>query len=308
MNQETIVIGIDHGWANMKTESTVFNSGIKEITTEPALFDDVLEYEGRYFKVGGNRLEVKPDKVQDDNYYLLTLAAIAKELKHRGITKANILLAVGLPLTRFGEEKDDFIRYLGRQREVIFRYGKVRYQIVIEKISVYPQCYAAVIDRMRFFDRKVLVVDIGSWTVDIMPIHDHKPDESICVTKPAGIITCIQQINKECVRQIGAEVDEYDIQKVITSGGEHLPDKYRDIIEKEFRGYCRKIYGYIGELGYNMELTPIVFVGGGAKVMKDFGELSQANITYIEDIKANAKGYEILGENYLRTVLKRQIG
>ena len=67
-------------------------------------------------------------------------------------------------------------------------------------------CYAAVSDKLRFFDNKVLVVDIGSWTVDIMPIINSNPDESICVTKPAGIITCIQQINKECVRQLNAEV------------------------------------------------------------------------------------------------------
>lgn len=40
------VIAIDHGWANMKTVSHIFVSGIKEINTEPALFDNVLEYEG----------------------------------------------------------------------------------------------------------------------------------------------------------------------------------------------------------------------------------------------------------------------
>ena len=39
-----------------------------------------------------------------------------------------------------------------------------------------------------------------------MPIINSNPDESICGTKPAGIITCIQQINKECVRQLNAEV------------------------------------------------------------------------------------------------------
>lgn len=53
-----------------------------------------------------------------------------------------------------------------------------------------------------------------------MPIINHLPDESVCVTQPHGIITCIQQINKECVRQLNAEVDEYDIQKVMVNGGD----------------------------------------------------------------------------------------
>lgn len=43
MNNKIEVIGIDHGWSNMKTSSQVFTTGVKEITTEPALFDGVLE-------------------------------------------------------------------------------------------------------------------------------------------------------------------------------------------------------------------------------------------------------------------------
>ena len=52
MDKSTIVIGIDHGWANMKTVSHLFTSGI---TTEPALYEDVLEWEGKFYKIGGKR-------------------------------------------------------------------------------------------------------------------------------------------------------------------------------------------------------------------------------------------------------------
>ena len=44
INPNTKVVPIDHGWANMKTEQDVFTSGVSEITTEPALFNDVLEF------------------------------------------------------------------------------------------------------------------------------------------------------------------------------------------------------------------------------------------------------------------------
>ena len=128
------------------------------------------------------------------------------------------------------------------------------------------------------------------------------------MTQPHGIITCIQQINKECVRQLSAEVDEYDIQKVMVSGGEGLPEKYREIIVKKIRGYCQQIYHNIRELGYNMDLTQIIFVDGGAGVMKRFGGLEQKNIQYLEDVKANAKGYEMLGNAYLAQAQKRKIG
>lgn len=34
---DTVVVLIDHGWANMKTEDDVFTSGVSEITTETVL-------------------------------------------------------------------------------------------------------------------------------------------------------------------------------------------------------------------------------------------------------------------------------
>ena len=98
MNNKIEVIGIDHGWSNIKTSSQVFVTGVKEITTEPALFNGVLEYKGRYYKVGGNRQEVKSTKTEDDTFYFLTLAAVAKELRRRGLCEAKVFLAVGLLL------------------------------------------------------------------------------------------------------------------------------------------------------------------------------------------------------------------
>ena len=94
MNNKLEVIGIDHGWSMMKTISQVFVTGVKEITTTPALFGDVLEYEGKFYKVGTVRQEVKDTKVEDDSFYLLTLATVAKELKRRGLEEAKVFLAL----------------------------------------------------------------------------------------------------------------------------------------------------------------------------------------------------------------------
>ena len=53
MEKHIEVIGIDHGWSNMKTATQIFTTGVKEITTEPAFYDDVVELDGKYYKVGG---------------------------------------------------------------------------------------------------------------------------------------------------------------------------------------------------------------------------------------------------------------
>jgi len=135
MNNKLEVIGIDHGWSMMKTISQVFVTGVKEITTTQALFGDVLEYEGKFYKVGTVRQEVKDTKVEDDSFYLLTL-------------------------TRFGAEKNDFIKYLTKNKRVSFKYENEPYYIEMDDVAVFPQCYAAVVDKIPTMAKKTLIVDI----------------------------------------------------------------------------------------------------------------------------------------------------
>lgn len=90
----------------MKTVHEIFTSGVKEITAEPALFSNVLEYKGKYFKIGVSWLEVKKNKV----------------------------------------------------------------------------------------------ADVGSWTVDIMPVVNHELDGPSCVTQPHGIIQALADFAKHTLK------------------------------------------------------------------------------------------------------------
>jgi len=289
------IIGIDHGWSNIKSISEIFSTAVKEITTEPGFYEDVLEFEGKYYSIGGNRLEVQGTKVENDNFYFLTLAGMAKELKRRKKRTATVFLAVGLPLTRFGAEKQAFIEYLSRKKEISFRYDQVEYHIRLAKVAVFPQCYAAVADKIATFPRRVLIVDIGSWTIDIMPVIDKKPDASLCVTIPKGLITCMRSINDQSIRQLNGEIDELEIQAMILREKSDIPSEYKTIIETGLKEFANKVFYSIGEYGYNLKTTPIVFVGGGAAVMKNYGNINQPNVSYNLDVRANAKGYEHLG-------------
>ena len=74
------IIGIDHGYGNMKTANCCFPTGITAYDHEPLFTADMLVYGGRYYLIGEGHKEFAPDKVKDEDYYVLTLAAIAKEL------------------------------------------------------------------------------------------------------------------------------------------------------------------------------------------------------------------------------------
>lgn len=172
-----------------------------------------------------------------------------------------------------------------KNKEVSFKFEKKEYRVTIEKVAVYPQGYGAIVKQMPEFSQKELVVDIGSWTVDLLPIVNHSPDESMCVTTPDGIITCMRRINEQCVRQLNGEVDEYMIQEVMMTGTAKIDDAYLEIIKKEIEDYVQRIIRMIGEQGYNLKTIPITFVGGGAGIVKRFGNINQKNISYLEEIR-----------------------
>ncbi len=307
MSNNLEVIGIDHGWSMIKTVSKVFITGVNEIKTEPALFDDVLELDGRYYKIGTKRQEVKERKTTDESFLLLTYAAVAKELKRRGKTTADVFLAVGLPLTRFGSEKADFIKYLTAKREVTFYYEKICYKIRIVNASVFPQCYAAVANKIPDFKKKTLIVDIGSWTIDIMPVVNKSPDESNSITLPRGLITCMRAINDKSVRLFGEEIDESELQNIMRNGADYAKDEvYYQVAKDEIEAFVERVYNSIREYGYSLNSTPIVFVGGGSVVMRNFGKCAGKNISYLCDIKANARGYEELANIGLRSMRRKQ--
>lgn len=300
MSDNIEVIGIDHGWMMMKTATQVFKASAEEISTEPAFFDNILEYNGKYYEIGCKRVVVKENKTDNDNYYLLTLASIAKELKRRGKSKAKVFIAAGLPLSRFGDEKDSFLEYLKANKNVIFKYNTEPFEIEIVNVAIFPQCYAAVIDQIATYKQKVIVVDVGSWTVDIMPIENKKPINEKCVSKPIGLITCMRDVNSECYRKLGEEVDESIIQSVMRGENPSIADEYVDVIKTQIANYVESVYHSLREYGVNLKTTKVVFVGGGASVMRNFSNITDKNISYILDIKSNAKGFESMGNLVLK--------
>lgn len=288
------VIGIDHGWSYIKTVSGQFITGVKEMSTEPALKSGLLEYEGRYYKIGSKRLDVT-EKVANENFWLLTLAGIATELKKRGKTRANILLSAGVPLATFGKDKKPFQEYLSRQGEIRFTYEGTTYIITIGKVMITPQCYAAVVEQLGRLPKNPIVVDIGSWTVDILPIVNGVPDEAQAVTIPNGLITCMRNINGELVRKLGKELSELELTEVMMGETSGLSDRYLEVVEAGLAAYTESVEGSLVEHSFNLDTRNIIYVGGGARVMKQYGTVKGRNITYIEDVKANAKGFEYLG-------------
>ena len=133
------IIGIDNGYGNIKTANCCFPAGLTAHDAEPVFKDDLLVYDGRYYLIGTGHKEFKADKTGDDDYYILTLAAIARELNVYGLTDATVYLAVGLPLTWVSRQRADFKAYLMRNRELAFTFRGKAYRVEIAGVDVFPR-------------------------------------------------------------------------------------------------------------------------------------------------------------------------
>ena len=297
--QGVLLVGIDHGFQTMKTNHFIYENGVTALGGEATLTTNTMLVEGSYFKVGEGRLPMKDTKTEDNDYFLLTLAGIAKEMEYYDLYATDVILAAGLPFTRFGQEKEAFTKYLKRNRRIDFNYCGRNYEARIVDVYLYPQCYAAVADRLTNMSPEQLIVDIGSKTIDIIHTSKYVPVEKDCVTIPEALIQCMAAIKNVVYRKTNHKLSEQQIQQVMMTGTGDFPEKLVVIVQEELRLFAKGIEAKLKELGFEPELTPIVYLGGGASVMRMFGSMKGPNICYLEDVRANAIGYEYIASRKL---------
>ena len=155
------IIGVDHGYGNIKTANCCFPTGVERSETEPTFKRDLLIYQGHYYQIGVGHKEYVAEKVMDEDYYILTLAAIARELSREQITQANVFLAAGLPLSWVAKQRKAFQAYLLQNREVAFSFRRKNYHIRIVGAAVYPQGFAAIAPIVNHFTGSNMLCDIS---------------------------------------------------------------------------------------------------------------------------------------------------
>lgn len=244
-------------------------------------------------------MTVNEDKTENDNYFILTLAVIAKELKTRGIEKfAKVVLGVGVPFKRFGEEQQNLVDYLTRSGLIAFEFEGQELTIVIQKVICYPQCFAAIADRISNMEGRYVVADIGSWTKDIVCIDNKRINVEQSVTISHSIITLFQGMNSAIYAKTGKRIPEDILQDFILGKEVILPFDVKEIIEQQLMEFAHKTEGQLNEYGFDIDYSNIIYVGGGATIMRRFAP-DRANVSYLEDVRLNARGYELLAKSQL---------
>ena len=292
----TKIIGIDHGYGNMKTANCCFKSGIIAYDSEPLFTADMLVYENKYYLIGEGHKEFAPDKIKDEDYYILTLAAIAKELKAEGITEADVHIAAGLPLTWTSGQKNTFAAYLTKNEEVNFTYRKENYKIRIVGASIYPQGYAAIAPFATKLTDINLIADIGNGTMNVLYMINGKPQSGKMFTEKFGTYQCTLAVREAFMQKTQREINDYIIEEVLRTGTAEISAADLKIIKAVATEYVRDIFRRLREHGYDESTMKLYITGGGSCLVKNFYKFNSDCTVFVEDICAAAKGYEYLAE------------
>ena len=303
MMYHKLVIPVDHGNQNMKTENTVFTSGLLESDCKPMLGDYVF-YKNRYYSLTDQRIPYMRNKTEDERFFILTLFAIAMEAERMGaISESNVLqvsLPVGLPPKHYGalyQKFQDYFRSRGTQH---FTYKGRNYEVQIEDVVAFPQDYAAamtIYPKLKEYNR-VVTADLGGFTFDYLLLRNGNPDLSVCDSLEKGII----RLHNNIISRINSEYDVLleasDIDCIIKNENTDYEEAVIRTVREMTKTYVDDLLGDLRERGIDLKSVCIVFIGGGSLLLREYivnsGKIGK--YIFMEDVCANAKGYKMLYE------------
>lgn len=296
-----MLIAIDHGNKLIKVPNhEPFTSGLEE-SDVPPFAGETLKYQGKYYTRSEKRIPYHRDKTEDERFFILSLFAIAYEIEAAGGYSQNVMriqLAVGLPPAHFGAQNKAFTEYFTGRGVVQFEYQKRSYSIYIEKTMCFPQSYAAAVTILKSLrDKpKALIVDQGGMTTDFLLLKDGVGDLSVCDSLEHGVITLYNKIKSKVSAELDILMEESEIDAVLMGRTDHVSAKVAEVVEQQAQAFVNDLFSTLRERGLELKSGTVVFVGGGAVLLRRQIEASGKVGTpmFVEDIQANAKGYEML--------------
>ena len=296
-----MLIAIDHGNKQIKTiNCEPFTSGLLESDTQP-FGKDVLMYKGKYYQVTDQRIPYRKDKTEDERFFILTLFAIAREIEEQGFFHPGVMrvqLAVGLPPAYYGTHYQSFIRYFLDRGTVNFSYRGKTYAILIDNVGCYPQSYAAALTMFQTLSTipKAVVLDIGGMTADYLQIKYGEGDLSVCDSLENGVIRLYNRIESKVRAEQDILLTEREIDAILLGTEVQVPFGVATVVDRLAQEFIADLLSALRERQLELKSGPVIFVGGGSillrKQIQKSGKVS--NPLFVEDIRANARGYEVL--------------
>jgi len=296
-----MLISVDHGNKQIKTSCHTFTSGLYESSSRPAFGDDILYYKGKYYALSEERIPYMRDKTSNEQFFILTLYGIAKEIDTAGKYEDDLIevkLNVGLPPSHYSGLYEKYESYFRKPDIIDFEYRNRPYSIYISEVNAYPQAYAAAMTVFSLIrdQPKTLVLDIGGFTADYLMLKHGQPDLSVCDSLENGVIILYNSIRSKVNADFDILLDESDIDSILMHEAHGFPSDIVAMVNRMAENFVDQLFGRLRERMIDLRVGKTIFIGGGSILLRQYIESSRklAGAIIIEDIAANAKGYDIL--------------
>ena len=308
-----MIIGVDLGNKNTKTKRDVFVSGVKLSGVKPPLASDVIQMDNRYFSLSDERINYTREKIEDENFLVLLLMAICREIKHQGLKKNtfDIELALGLPPDHYGSQAKALINYYKEIEEISFEYNDKLMTFRFKEVACFVQGHAAMMANQKILKKHeyVLSHDIrgGTWNIILFGNDPrHKGEKKILkvVTLEHGIIYLYRDIINYINSEFSIKYTEDMIDNILQGGNipgisEEKKEDVRSVINFMAQEYLQTGIKLMKEEGIDPKLYYNAFSGGSSITLSNYIDeiygMGLINIYEIlDDIGANAEGYELL--------------
>ena len=317
---KTVNIGVDVGNHDTKTSNTSTPSGFNEFSKIPFGTDEYIKFKDIYYVPNITRFPYVKDKTINENCFILTLFGIAKEIvaslnKSQKLSREEIQnqidkiryvnIGVGLPPTHCATLSGKMKNYYHSRFDdgITFEYNGYVFQLKLNICEVFPQDFSAVItynpkneDSILKKFKRYYAIDIGGYTVDVVPIVNGNPDVSKCASKELGVLKMYDSIIPRVEMETGTTLSAADIEAVLKKENTILDEKEIELIHECAEDWLENIINQLKQSGLEFATTPVVFMGGGAQLFKKYIRNNKLikKYEFIPGARSNADGFKKL--------------
>ena len=291
------IISIDHGNHTIKTLHAALPAGLAEVR---GIAVESVEYQDREYSLSHSRVPYMRDKTQTEDYFLLSLFAIAREME---TLEEDVVLAVGLPPAHFKTGRAAFEDYFLSRSPITFKYNGCLLKVNVERVLVFPQAYAAAMICTAELggQPRAFVVDIGGMTVDTLLLRYWRPDMAYTLSLEGGTIRLCNDIIAALSADLGVRAEHDQVEAVLRGDNGLFDEPALRLIHGTAERFTARLLGDLREKDIDLQTTPSVFIGGGSLLLRPYIEQSplvKAPV-FVEVINANALGYQLLAEKVM---------
>lgn len=236
-----------------------------------------VDINGQLTYIGVGEYEREYSKVEK-NYIPKLMYAIDK-----ATSESDVNLCLLLPIGQM-PNKDKFINTLKGNSFSCNINSKSR-TININKVAVLPEGYVSFFS-LEDNNDDVLIIDIGSRTINYSSFIDRKIEKSF--TERLGVFDLYTTI-KEIQNATGEDYIEEDIERLVNNNRINVDSNiYKDF----FMDILNRTKTKVNIKNYN-----VVFVGGGALILKPYIQANTLATVHLDAVYANVIGAYTLCEN-----------